>query len=50
MADYAVGRVGETLAHAFIRKILVVGTNAPQVEPVVAEKALGAANYAGRLG
>jgi len=50
MGDYAVGRAGETLAQAFIRKILVVGTYAPQVETVFAEKALVAANYDGPLG
>jgi hypothetical protein len=50
MGDYAVGRVGETLADAFIRKILAVGTYGPQVETDFAEKALLAANYDGPLG
>jgi hypothetical protein len=44
MGDYAVDRAGETLAHAFIRKILAVGTYAPQVETDFAEKGCVAAN------
>jgi len=49
MGDYAVGGVGETLARALIRKILVVGTYGPQVDTVFAEKALAAANCDGSL-
>jgi hypothetical protein len=50
MADYAVGRVGETLADAFIRRILAVGTYGPQVKTVFAEKGFARGDYDGPPG